>query len=138
MAIGVTTLAQFNGVDGLGSDASDKTSMYVGYGAIALALGALVWASMGGAKMTPNRRKKHHRGHKKHGRKAHRNLYANKRHARRHHKKHGRKHARHAHLMHFLRNAGEAVVAPAMTPNRRRKHARKHHRMHHLMHGMHF
>jgi hypothetical protein len=109
MAIGVTTLAQFNGVDGLGSDASDKTSMYVGYGAIALALGALVWASMGGAKMTPNRRKKH-----------------------------GRKRRVRAAMMCLVRNAGEAVVAPAMTPNRRRKHARKHHRMHHLMHGMHF
>jgi len=43
MPLGVTTLAQFNGTDGLGDDAS-TTQMYVGIGSIAVLLAAMVVA----------------------------------------------------------------------------------------------
>jgi hypothetical protein len=47
MAIGVTTLAQLNGVDGLGDDSgSSSVAKYIGYGAIAVAVGAIAWYVM--------------------------------------------------------------------------------------------
>jgi len=57
MPLGVTTLAQFNGADGLGDDTS-TTQMYVGIGSIVLLLGAMLAAGATARGLTANKRRR--------------------------------------------------------------------------------
>ena len=57
MPLGVTTLAQFNGADGLGEDTS-TTQMYVGVGAIAILLGTMIFAGATARSLVANKRRR--------------------------------------------------------------------------------
>lgn len=60
MPMGVTTLAQFNGADGLGDDKAEQTKMLVGVGSIGLLMLALVFAGGTARALVANKKRRRH------------------------------------------------------------------------------
>lgn len=69
MPMGVTTLAQFNGADGLGDDKAEQTKMLVGVGSLALLMLGLVVAGGTARALAANKKKRGRakRRHRLHG-----------------------------------------------------------------------